>query len=77
MSRDKLLDCTLRDGGYINDWNFGFHTIRDIIKKLVDSRVDYVEVGFLRNCEYDSNRALSVSYTHLDVYKRQKLYRVV
>lgn len=58
MSRDKLLDCTLRDGGYINDWNFGFHTIRDIIKKLVDSQVDYVEVGFLRNCEYDSNRAL-------------------
>ena len=34
MSRDKLLDCTLRDGGYINDWNFGFHTIRDIIKKF-------------------------------------------
>ena len=58
MKRDKLLDCTLRDGGYINDWNFGFHTIRDIIKKLVDSQVDYVEVGFLRNCEYDRDKAL-------------------
>lgn len=58
MNRDKLLDCTLRDGGYINDWKFGFHTIRDIIKKLVDSRVDYVEVGFLRNCEYDKDKAL-------------------
>ena len=58
MKRDKLLDCTLRDGGYINDWNFGFHTIRDIIKKLVNSRIDYVEVGFLRDCEYDRNKAL-------------------
>ena len=58
MNRDKLLDCTLRDGGYINDWNFGFHTIRDIIKKLVNSQVDYVEVGFLRNCEYDRDKAL-------------------
>lgn len=58
MKRDKLLDCTLRDGGYINDWNFGFHTIKDIIKKLVSSQVDYVEVGFLRNCEYDRNRVL-------------------
>lgn len=58
MNRDKLLDCTLRDGGYINDWNFGFHTIRDIIKKLVNSQVDYVEVGFLRNCEYDREKAL-------------------
>ncbi len=20
----KLLDCTLRDGGYVNSWNWGF-----------------------------------------------------
>lgn len=58
MNNIKLLDCTLRDGGYINDWGFGFHTIRDIIKKLVDSQVDYVEVGFLRNCEYNREKAL-------------------
>lgn len=58
MKRNKLLDCTLRDGGYINDWNFGFHTIRDIIRELVNSQVDYVEVGFLRNCKYDREKAL-------------------
>lgn len=58
MNDIKILDCTLRDGGYINDWNFGFHTIRDIIKKLVNSQVDYVEVGFLRNCEYDRDKVL-------------------
>ena len=23
MSDIKVLDCTLRDGGYINSWNFG------------------------------------------------------
>lgn len=58
MGNIKLLDCTLRDGGYINNWEFGYHTIRDIIKKLVESQVDYVEVGFLRNCEYDKNSAV-------------------
>lgn len=58
MKNITLLDCTLRDGGYINDWNFGFHTIRDIIRELVSSQVDYVEVGFLRDCEYDCERAL-------------------
>ncbi len=58
MKCNKLLDCTLRDGGYINDWNFGFHTIKDIIRELVNSQVDYVEVGFLRNCEYDREKAL-------------------
>lgn len=58
MSDIKLLDCTLRDGGYINDWKFGFHTTRDIIKKMIESRVDYVEVGFLRDCEYDRDTVL-------------------
>ena len=30
MGQIELLDCTLRDGGYINDWKFGYYTIRDI-----------------------------------------------
>ena len=58
MSNIKLLDCTLRDGGYINNWDFGIFTIKDIIRKLMESRVDYVEVGFLRDCEYDRDKAL-------------------
>lgn len=45
----KLLDCTLRDGGYINDWKWGFDRARNIIYQLMQSRVDIVEVGFLRN----------------------------
>lgn len=58
MSDIKLLDCTLRDGGYINDWNFGEYTIREILSKLVESGVDYIEVGFLRDCDYEPNRTL-------------------
>ena len=58
MNNIKLLDCTLRDGGYINNWEFGFRIIKNIIKKLTESQVDYVEVGFLRDCEYDPNKAL-------------------
>lgn len=54
----KLLDCTLRDGGYINDWNFGEYTIREIMSKLIESGVDYIEVGFLRDCDHELNRAL-------------------
>jgi len=46
-----LLDCTLRDGGYVNDWKWGFQTTRDIIQSLVKAKVDVVEVGFLRNVE--------------------------
>lgn len=47
----KLLDCTLRDGGYINDWNFGFKSTCQIIRNLVKAGVDIIEVGFLRNIE--------------------------
>ena len=47
----QLLDCTLRDGGYINDWNWGYNEARKIIELLVKSGVDVVEVGFLRNVE--------------------------
>ncbi len=50
----KILDCTLRDGGYINNWNWGYRKARDIINTLVKAKVDIVEVGFLRNTEgYD------------------------
>jgi 4-hydroxy 2-oxovalerate aldolase len=51
----RLLDCTLRDGGYINDWNFGARTIKKVIEKLSQSNLDIIECGFLRDQEYDSN----------------------
>lgn len=44
-----LLDCTLRDGGYVNDWNWGYDRARAIIQSLVKAEIDVVEVGFLRN----------------------------
>lgn len=43
----KLLDCTLRDGGYINNWNFGFEEAQSITKIINRSGVDYIEVGFI------------------------------
>lgn len=43
----KLLDCTLRDGGYVNDWNFGHSVITGTYKRLDAAGVDFIEVGFL------------------------------
>lgn len=51
MPNVKILDCTLRDGGYINDWQWGFGPARDIIHTLTRAGVDIVEVGFLRNVQ--------------------------
>lgn len=43
----KILDCTLRDGGYINNWKFSYVVAKDIIDKLDIANVDIIEVGFL------------------------------
>lgn len=52
----KILDCTLRDGGYVNDWAFGKQTIKKILKGLSDSNVDVIECGFLSSkVAYDEN----------------------
>ena len=53
-----LLDCTLRDGGYINDWEFGHDKILEIFKRLVSSNVDFIEIGFI-----DDRRILDLNRT--------------
>lgn len=43
----KILDCTLRDGGYVNNWEFGKCNIENIISKLSSSNIEVIECGFL------------------------------
>ena len=55
----KLLDCTLRDGGYVNDWEFGHSNLISIYERLVDSGVDMVELGFIDDRRpFDINRSI-------------------
>ena len=50
----KILDCTLRDGGYINDWNFGEANIKQIVNSLSDANVDLIELGYIDKKGSDS-----------------------
>lgn len=45
----EVLDCTLRDGAYINKSGFGTNTIRGILKRLADAKIDIIECGWLKN----------------------------
>jgi len=59
MRKLGLLDCTLRDGGYVNDWNFGAGSIKSIFSRLDDAGVDIIEVGFIdERRAYDPNRSI-------------------
>lgn len=42
----ELLDCTIRDGGYINNWNFTDKEVIDMYKTVSQSGFDYFEIGF-------------------------------
>ena len=48
MKKNKLniLDCTLRDGGYYNNWDFSKDLIEDYLKAMSASKIEYVELGF-------------------------------
>ncbi len=58
MNRISVLDCTLRDGGYINDFHFGYAVMKDIIDKLSKACVDIIECGFLKSGAYDRDDSL-------------------
>lgn len=45
----KILDCTLRDGGSLNNWLFGNDCISQILQALNNSGIDVVEAGFADN----------------------------
>lgn len=58
MNGIELLDCTLRDGGHITGSYFGKEVIYDIAQKMIQSRIDILEVGFLKDCVFNPDYAL-------------------
>ncbi|MCB4457213.1 aldolase catalytic domain-containing protein [Leisingera sp. McT4-56] len=66
MSETLLLDCTLRDGGYYNAWDFPQELVEAYLEAMRAARVDVVELGFrfLKNngfkgaCAYTSDEYL-------------------
>lgn len=72
MGKIKVLDCTLRDGGYVNDWAFGKDAIAGLLNKMSLANVDCVEVGFLRPVPYDENRSLFPDKASLDGILKNK-----
>lgn len=54
-----MLDCTLRDGGYVNDWKFGHDNLVSVFERIVDAGIDIIELGFLdERREFDINRSI-------------------
>jgi 4-hydroxy 2-oxovalerate aldolase len=54
----SVMDSSIRDGGNVNDWKFGKKVIDEVVQNLVYAGVEYVELGYLKNCDYDTDRTL-------------------
>jgi 4-hydroxy 2-oxovalerate aldolase len=42
----KILDCTLRDGGYYNKWDFDKNIYQKYFYSIKKSKIDAIEIGF-------------------------------
>ncbi|TDW48582.1 4-hydroxy 2-oxovalerate aldolase [Flavobacterium sp. 270] len=42
----KILDCTLRDGGYYTNWDFDKHLVESYFTAMNNLPLDYLEVGY-------------------------------
>ncbi|HMO52107.1 MAG TPA: aldolase catalytic domain-containing protein [Kiritimatiellia bacterium] len=42
----KVLDCTIRDGGLVNDSNFTDDEVKAVYEACVEAGVDYMEIGY-------------------------------
>lgn len=68
----ELLDCTLRDGGHVNNWQFGNEKIDRIIGHLDRAKIDYAEIGFLRDVDYCKDRSVFSTIEQTDDYLQDK-----
>ena len=63
----NLIDCTLRDGGYYNNWQFSKRDIQNYINEISKTGIKFVEIGFLF-LPKDSKKGLT-AYCNNDFFK--------
>lgn len=68
MSKVQILDCTLRDGGYLLDAKFGDSTIKGLIKKLSEARIDVIECGYLKDIPHTQDTCVFSDVTEVVPY---------
>ena len=68
----QLLDCTLRDGAYIVEANFGASAIKGIIRKMQDANVELIECGWLKDNPHKEGTTFYHVPSDLEKYLSEK-----
>jgi len=74
-----ILDCTLRDGGYLNNWDFSKEEIISIVTALEENNIEEIEISYLSkiknvktlldNLTNNSNYLFMVNFSELSFLK--------
>jgi len=62
----KILDCTLRDGGFVNDFNWDFDFAKRYYDLMSELNVSYIELGYWLQTKKNQNPFYNFNMQHLD-----------
>ncbi len=68
----KLLDCTLRDGGYYTNWDFNKDLVEVYLKSMNNLPIEYLEVGY----RSDPQNSYLGEYFYLPTYLLKRLKKI-
>jgi 4-hydroxy 2-oxovalerate aldolase len=69
----QLLDCTFRDGGYYNNWNFKITEVQKYLNHLSKTEISNIEIGFL-SIPKEPNRGITANCDN-NFFKKLKIPR--
>jgi len=67
----QILDCTLRDGGYYNNWNFDVSLINKYINTVSNLPIRAVEIGYLSNANDEKGTFYHLDANILKIFKKK------
>lgn len=62
----KILDCTLRDGGFTSDFNWDFNFAKRYYELLTKFNIPYIELGYWMQTAKSKNPFYNFNFKHLD-----------
>jgi 4-hydroxy 2-oxovalerate aldolase len=63
----KILDCTLRDGGFINDFNWDINFAKKYYQLMCSLNIHYVELGYWKQTSKSKNRFYKLNEKDVDL----------